>query len=184
MIIRYLLCIVICTIIWIINGRYIIQAVREHFSGEFYMHIGLGIFFALLGIELTVGIYWLHFNISWLKIIGWVLYIPSAYLVIVSHIALTHKGKSGTSYLDTTTLVDTGIYSTIRQPMTLGMTIWSIALILVFQSIPSIILGICSSFCFWMSARKEVEYNIKKFGENYNKYIKRVPMWNIFKRIR
>jgi protein-S-isoprenylcysteine O-methyltransferase Ste14 len=32
-----------------------------------------------------------------------------------------------------------------------------------------------------MSARKEAEYNINKFGDEYKEYIKKVPMWNIFK---
>ena len=76
------------------------------------------------------------------------------------------------------------MYGIIRQPITLGMTIWSIALILVFQSILSIILGTLSIFCFWMSARKEAEYNIKKLRDEYKEYMKKVPMWNIFKGLR
>ncbi|MBI4721574.1 MAG: hypothetical protein HY769_00975 [Candidatus Stahlbacteria bacterium] len=168
MIIRDIVCIGICAVIWIVNSRWIIQSAKERFISEIYMHIGLSIFFTLLTLELTIGKEWMHLDILWLKIIGWVLYVPSAYLGIVSHIALTHRGKPETSALNTTILVDTGIYSIIGQPMTLGMTIWSIALILVFQSVFSIILGACSMFCFWMSARKEAEDNIKKFGERKN----------------
>jgi len=151
------------------------------------MHIGLGIFFSLLTLELTIGKIWLHFDIPWLKIIGWILYIPSAYLVVASHTDLTSKGKpktSGPSGLDTTVLIDTGIYGIIRQPMTLGMAIWSTAFILVFQSIISIILSVCAIFCFWMSARKEAKDNIKKLGEKYREYSRRVPMWNVFKGIK
>jgi protein-S-isoprenylcysteine O-methyltransferase Ste14 len=71
------------------------------------------------------------------------------------------------------------MYSLIRQPITLGMAIWSVALISVFQSIPSIVLGASSMLCFWMSARKEAEYNVRKFGDRYKTYMKMVPMWNI-----
>jgi len=181
------LCISICVIIWIVNGIWLIQAVREHVTSEIYMHIGLGIFFSLLALELTVGMHgaWTHFGISWLALIGWILYIPSAILVFGSFIELKRKGKPETydpSY--TTTFVDTGVYGIIRQPITLGMAIWSIALILVFQSILSIILGLFVIFCCWVSARKESEYNTKKFGDKYREYMKRVPMWNIFKGIR
>ncbi|MCK4475852.1 MAG: isoprenylcysteine carboxylmethyltransferase family protein [Methanophagales archaeon] len=181
------LCIGICAIIWIVNGIWIMQAVKERFTSEIYIHTGLGIFFTLLALELTVGIRgaWMHFGIFCLAVIGWILYIPSAILVFGSIIELKRKGKTETydpSY--TTTFVDTGMYSIIRQPITLGMAIWSIALILVFQSILSIILGIFVIFCCWISARKEAEYNVRKFGNEYKEYIKKVPMWNIFKGIR
>jgi len=182
---EYILCIGICTVIWIVNGRWIIQAARERFTGEIYAHIGLGIFFTLLTLELTLGILklWMRLDILWLQVIGFILYIPSGILVFGSAIELKRKGKPKTydpSY--TTTFVDTGMYGIIRQPITLGMTIWSIALILTFQSILSIILGVSSTFCFWMSARKEAEYNIRKFGDEYKEYMKKVPMWNFFKR--
>ena len=124
----------------------------------------------MLTLELTIGIRgaWTHLGISWLGLIGWILYIPSAYLVIASMHALKHKGKPETADpTATTTFIDIGVYSVVRQPMTLGMAIWSVALILVFQSILAVILGIVSLFCFWMSARKEAEYNIRKFGDKY-----------------
>jgi len=128
---------------------------------------------------------WTQFDILWLQIIGLILYVPSGILVFGSMFKLKHKGKPDTADpTSTTTFVDTGVYRIVRQPMTLGMAIWSIALILVFQSILSIILGVLSFFCFWMSARKEVEYNTRKFGNEYREYMKRVPMWNIFKRLR
>jgi len=181
------LCIGICAIIWIVNGIWIRQAVKERFTSEIYIHTGLGVFFTMLTLELTIGIRgaWTHLGISWLGLIGWILYIPSAYLVIASMHALKHKGKPETADpTATTTFIDIGVYSVVRQPMTLGMAIWSVALILVFQSILAVILGIVSLFCFWMSARKEAEYNIRKFGDKYKEYTRKVPMWNIFKGIR
>ena len=184
---KYIICAVILAGIWIVNGIWIMQAVKERFTSEIYIHTGLGIFFTLLALELTVGIRgaWTHLGIFWLAVIGWILYIPSATLVFGSLIQLKHKGKPETydpSY--TTAFVDTGIYGIIRQPITLGMAIWSIALICVFQSILSIILSIFVIFCCWMAAKKEAEHNVKKFGDKYKEYIKKVPMWNIFKGIR
>ncbi|MCK4352913.1 hypothetical protein KAW65_05845 [candidate division WOR-3 bacterium] len=184
---RYILCVSICTVIWIVNGICIIEGIKKQILSETYTHIGLSIFFTLLAIELTLGSAeaWMHFNILWLKVIGWVLYIPSAFLTFGSLITLKHKGKPEThDFTSTTTLINTGIYRIVSQPMTLGMAIWSIALILVFQSIISIILGIASTFCFWMGAKKETEKNIKKFGDTYKEYINKVPMWNVFKRLR
>jgi protein-S-isoprenylcysteine O-methyltransferase Ste14 len=160
---------------------------RQRIASEIYIHIGLGIFFSLLALELTIGIRgtWAHFEISWLKVIGWVLYIPSAFLVFGSTIELKHKGKpKSADFTATTTFIDSGIYGYVRQPMTLGAAIWSIALVLVFQSILAVILGFGSLFCFWMSAKKESEYNIRKFGDAYKGYMRKVPMWNILKGLR
>ncbi len=183
---RYILCVSICAIIWIVNGRWIIQAMREHVTSEIYMHIGLGIFFTLLTLELTLGTFklWKQLNMLWLTVVGLLLYIPSGYLVAASMHALKHRGKPKTAdFTTSTTFIDTGIYGLVRQPMTLGMAIWSIAFMLVFQSILAVILGAVSLFCFWMSARKESEYNMRKFGNAYEGYMEKVPMWNIFKGI-
>jgi len=79
----------------------------------------------------------------------------------------------------TTVFVDTGIYSMVRQPMTLGMAIWSIALIFVFQSLLSLVLGLACVLCFWLSATKESVHNISKFGDAYKEYMHKVPMWNV-----
>ena len=180
----YILCAGICAIIWIFNGIWIIQAIRERVTSEIYIHTGFGIFLTLLTLEITLGLpkVWMRFDILWLQVIGFILFIPSAILIFGSAIELKRKGKPKTydpSY--TTTFFDTGMYGIIRQPITLGLAIWSIALILVFQSILSIILSVSSIFCFWMSARKEAEYNIKKFGDDYKEYMKKVPMWNFLK---
>jgi protein-S-isoprenylcysteine O-methyltransferase Ste14 len=178
------LCIIICVIIWLLNGICILHSLKEQIASEFYIHTGLGVFFSLLTLELTIGRNeaWSHFEVMWLEIIGWILYAPSAFLVSGSLIALKHKGKpKGADFTETTTFIDSGIYHYIRQPMTLGLAIWSVALILVFQSAPALVLGIISLFCFRMAAGKESKYNIRKFGDAYKEYMNHVPMWNIFK---
>jgi protein-S-isoprenylcysteine O-methyltransferase Ste14 len=179
---RYIVCIGICALIWGVNGKWIIEAIRERVTSEVYIHTGLGIFLSLLTLELTLGRLklWGELDILWLRIIGFILFIPSAILVFSSIIELKRKGRTvGHDPTFTTTFIHSGMYSLIRQPITLGMAIWSVALILVFQSIPPILLGAPSILCFWMSARKEAEYNMKKFGDRYEAYMKKVPMWNI-----
>ncbi len=181
------ICIVICVIILIANGICVVHAIRNHITSEIYMHTGLTLFLGLLTLELTIGRSeaWTHYDIFWLEIIGWILYIPSAILVTGSMIALHHKGKPvSADFTDSTIFIDSGIYNLVRQPMTLGVAVWSIALVLVFQSLLAAIVGLLSLFCFWMSARKESIYNIRKFGDDYKEYMKKVPMWNILKRIR
>jgi len=76
---RYILCITICAVIWVVNGKWLVQAVRKRIASEIYIHTGLGIFFTLLAVELTLGIFrlWMRFDILWLRIIGLILYIPT-----------------------------------------------------------------------------------------------------------
>ena len=180
-----LLCTGLLAIIWIFNGYSIIHAIKKDITAELYMHAGMGIFFSVMVLELTIGSAgaWERLNSLWLQVLGLALYLPSGYLVITSVIALRHRGKArGTDFTGSTKLITKGLYGRIRQPMSLGLAIWSLAFILVFQSVPATILSIISLFCFWMAARTESEYNTRKFGEKYKEYMEKVPMWNFFKR--
>ncbi len=179
----YLLCAGVCALYWIWNERHIAQGIKEHVISEVYMHVGMGIFFTLLTLELILGNLgaWARLDILWLQIVGFILYAPATYLVVASHTSLERKGRPASDRLATTKLIDTGIYGVIRQPMGLGMAIFSVALIFLGQSVVSVILGASSLLCFWMSARTEAGYNIKKFGDKYKKYMKKVPLWNFFK---
>ena len=62
---RYILCVSICAVVWIVNGRWIIQAVREDVTSEIYIHTGLGIFFTLLVLEIILGLpkVWMRFDL-------------------------------------------------------------------------------------------------------------------------
>ncbi|MFZ2054447.1 MAG: isoprenylcysteine carboxylmethyltransferase family protein [Candidatus Aminicenantales bacterium] len=129
-------------------------------------------------------------DILWLKITGLILFLPSALFVVVPIVTLEHKGKSDTSASpllapsDATIMLDTGIFKMIRHPLYFGTALWSVALIFIVQSILSLFLGGGAIFCFWMASKKEDEFNIRKFGDRYQEYMKKVPMWNIFKGLR
>lgn len=178
---QHLICLAVCIVIWLVNTRWLIEARRKGIKSEVYIHTGFAFFFTILALELILKI-GPRLVVPWLRITGLLLYVPSAYLVFSSLHALKHKGRSEKGDpTETTALINTGIYGRIRQPMTLGMAIWSVALILAFQSVVALVLGIISIFLFWMSARSEAEYNIRKFGDRYKAYMARVPMWNIFR---
>jgi protein-S-isoprenylcysteine O-methyltransferase Ste14 len=187
---RYAIIAAACVAIWVINGRHIIQSTKRGLINDVYAHTGLGIFFTLLALEYTLSgtEVWPQWHIGWLRILGFALYAPAATLVFGSIIQLHHKGQArqGSALLEygTTTVVDSGVYRLVQHPMWLGMIIWSIALIAVSQSVTGIVMGVTAAHLFRMAAIKEREFNIKRFGEPYRKYINRVPMWNIFAGLR
>jgi protein-S-isoprenylcysteine O-methyltransferase Ste14 len=119
-----------------------------------------------------------------LRIIGFVLYAPAAFFVVSAFVNLRRKGKPGTGWENSTTMIDSGVFRIVRHPLYLGTAIWTVGLMLVFQSIPSTILGIVDVFCFWMASKKEDAFNIGKFGDGYKEYMKKVPMWNAFRGLR
>ena len=182
---------IVSAIVWVVNAKFIIQAIREHNQSEAYEHIGLPVYCTnlVLGIgrPQVAGVF---SDLLWLEIIGFILFIPSALLVALPLVTLERKGKTKTSASplftpsDATLMIHTGIFGVVRHPLYLGTALWSVALMLVFQSILSVILGIVAIACFWMASRKEDEFNTKKFGDSYRKYMKRVPMWNLFRRLR
>jgi protein-S-isoprenylcysteine O-methyltransferase Ste14 len=184
---RYIILAAICAVIWVLNGRHIAEGVRNRFVNEIYAHTGLGIFFTVLTLESVFGgtEIWRQGNILWVRILGFALYAPAAIFVFGSMIELHRKGEAkdgdALSSYGTTVVVDSGVFRVVRYPMWFGMIIWSIALMLVSQSIPSIVLGIVAVNLFRMAAIRETEFNIEKFGAPYREYIKRVPMWNVFK---
>ncbi|QPM66867.1 methyltransferase family protein [Atribacter laminatus] len=178
-----ILCLVLIFFIWIINGKFIYQGFKKKIWNEFFIHTGFGLIFTLLITEITLGPLqvWKHGDIELFKIIGYVFFAPSIYFVFTSMTMLKSKGNPiGSDRYGTTQFVDQGIYGIIRQPMTLGMALWSLALIFLFQSIFSLVLGGIEIFFFWISARMELNYNIKKFGDRYRKYAEKIPMWNFF----
>jgi len=186
MVYRYVIVAAVCVVIWVINGRHIAQSAKRGLINDVYAHIGLAIFFTLLTLEYTLGgtEIWKQWHISWLRILGFALYAPSAILVFGSIIQLHRKGQaeqeSALSEYGTTAVIDSGVYRLVQHPMWLGMIIWSIGIMLVSQSIPGIVMGVVAANLFRMAAIKERGFNIKKFGEPYRRYINSVPMWNIF----
>ena len=86
--------------------------------------------------------------------------------------------KKGKSYIHTTKLVDTGIYSIVRHPQYITFILWAIASMLLFQHEIVIILGIPIIPLTYIDLIKADKEGIKKFGENYKNYMQRVPRAN------
>jgi protein-S-isoprenylcysteine O-methyltransferase Ste14 len=86
--------------------------------------------------------------------------------------------KKGKSYIHTTQLVDTGIYSVVRHPQYVTFMLWAIAGMLLFQHWIVVLLGVPIfplTYIDLMTADKDA---IEKLGDDYRAYMKRVPRAN------
>lgn len=170
---------IICAGIWAaIFFAWLIPVIKKRMYHEIYEACGIGIMFSLI---ILGDMLWKSGDILPLRYTGYVLYIPGAIFVISSFMSLKHKGKPKSGWEHTTVLIEGGIFRIVRHPLYLGSAFFTIGIILILQSIQATLLGLVAIFCFWMTSKKEEEFNMKKFGDAYIKYMKRVPIWNFLK---
>lgn len=82
------------------------------------------------------------------------------------------------SYIHTTRLVDTGIYSIVRHPQYVTFIMWAIAGMLLFQHWIVVLLGIPVAPLTYVDMVKADRDAIEKFGDDYKAYMRRVPRAN------
>jgi protein-S-isoprenylcysteine O-methyltransferase Ste14 len=162
--------IIILAVIWV---GLLIPVVQERRAWIAYAHGGTALFFTSLLLNLGLHQTGDIADIVWLEIIGFVLFIPAAILIASAIAAITHGD-----------LVNTGMMSIVRHPMYLGTAIAAFALILVFQSIVSIVLSVIAIALLWIASKMEDDYNIERFGDIYKEHMARVPRWNVFNGLR
>jgi protein-S-isoprenylcysteine O-methyltransferase Ste14 len=116
-----------------------------------------------------------------LSVVGWVVWAFGMVLVMAPIIMFPRRGGviKGKSFVHTTRLVDTGIYAVVRHPQYTG-GIYAIFLT-TFLWYPHWlfgVLGIIGTAVVYMSCREEDQRLLKKFGDDYKAYMKRVPRMN------
>jgi len=95
---------------------------------------------------------------------------------------LARRGREGDiPRMDTNKLVTTGIYACMRHPMHFGLLFlpWSAALILGSPTFILLLAPLEMLFILAMIQLVEEPEAIRKFGEAYREYKKRVPMFNL-----
>ena len=112
---------------------------------------------------------------------GWICWWTGAIFGVLPIITFRRKGgvAEGESYMKTTTLVDTGIYSIVRHPQ--GGTAWlliNLGVMLIAWHWSSAVLGLVSMVLVFADTFKSDQYCIEKFGDAYKQYMERVPKIN------
>ena len=113
--------------------------------------------------------------------IGWVVFTFSMVLGMLPRRAFQTKGKApeGKSWIQTSVLVDSGIYAVIRHPMYLSFILLVISLVLISQHWLSLIFSVPSVIYFYLSMGREECSSIDEFGDEYRSYMLRVPRMNL-----
>ena len=107
-----------------------------------------------------------------LVFVGFVLLAAGALLLILAVATLRGKRAQG--------LVDTGIYGIVRHPMYLGGIIMFFSHIFFGQHwLVFVSTGVAIGCCYRSMVLGDRQ-NVAKFGDDYVRYMKRVPRMNIF----
>ena len=110
---------------------------------------------------------------------GWAFLFLSAIFGWLPIFTFRSRGKvEGKSYINTTVLVDSGIYSIVRHPQYVAGMLINIALSLITSHWIVILLGCISLVIYYYDTFTEEEQNLVKFGEEYLDYQQRVPRIN------
>jgi protein-S-isoprenylcysteine O-methyltransferase Ste14 len=116
-----------------------------------------------------------------LRVVGWAIWALGCFFAIFPIFTLRIGGRvpEGRSYMETTTLVDTGIYAVVRHPQggTAGILL-SLALALIGQHWLLVLLAVVGVILIYMDTFNADDGCIKKFGEEYVRYMERVPRVN------
>ena len=117
-----------------------------------------------------------------LFIIGWLVWAFGMVLVMAPIVIFPRRGEvpEGKSFVNTTRLVDTGIYAVVRHPQyTGGIFAIFIPTALWYPHWLFGVLGVIGIVVVYMSCREEDQRLIDKFGDDYVAYMNRVPGMNI-----
>lgn len=133
--------------------------------------------------QIIVGLYLLSevSQIEFLAFAGVGLYVSSGLVFgLLPVFEFRKKGgvTKGKSYIHTNQIVDTGIYSIVRHPQYVTFMLWALAGMLLFQHWIVVFLGIFVFPLTYIDLIKADKNAIKKFGDDYIDYMKRVPRAN------
>jgi protein-S-isoprenylcysteine O-methyltransferase Ste14 len=115
-------------------------------------------------------------------ILGWIVWVAGMALVMAPIIMFPRRGgvARGKSFVHTTKLVDSGIYSVVRHPQYLGgILALFVATLLFYPHWLFVVLGVPGILILYFSTILEERNLVRHFGDDYVAYMKRVPRMNI-----
>ena len=115
-------------------------------------------------------------------IVGWAVWAFGMVLVMAPIIMFPRRGgvEKGKSFVNTTRLVDTRIYGVVRHPQYLGgIFAIFITTLLWYPHWLFGVLGVVGTAVVYMGCREEEQRLIQQFGDDYIRYMQKVPRMNL-----
>ena len=120
-------------------------------------------------------------GIQVLRSVGWIIWVIGAVFGILPMFTLRSKGgvPPGRSYVATARIVDSGLYAVVRHPQYLAQEFLCPAVMLIAQHWVVVVIGIVPMLLTYLDAIREDHACIRKFGDDYRRYVERVPRMNL-----
>ena len=136
------------------------------------------VFFGQVGLSIFL---YDSLRLSWLSYLGWALLLAAVLLAWQARVEFEKKGKErkGGSWLRTRGIVDSGVYSVFRHPMYFSFAMLSLSLVCLSQHWLNALLGAIMIGLLYSDMLREESSSVKRFGEEYRRYMKRVPRANL-----
>jgi protein-S-isoprenylcysteine O-methyltransferase Ste14 len=130
---------------------------------------------------ILVFVFYNYYSLDFLVYAGWILLVFSVVVIWLAGGEFRKKGGApkGESIVHTSVLVDSGVYAVVRHPQYLGFILFVLALVLMSQHWLSVISGVLGSALFYRDILREEQMSVEKFGDDYRRYIERVPRMNL-----
>ena len=121
-----------------------------------------------------------HMNLDTLANIGWAVLFLSGVFGWLPMYAFKKEGgvPEGKSYIETTKLVDTGIYAILRHPQYCAGILIAVSMILLTQHWVSAAAGAVVAATHYVECIYADRRLVEKFGDVYVDYMRRVPRVN------
>jgi len=128
-----------------------------------------------------VFVFYNYYKLDFVVYAGWILLVFSVVIIFLAGGEFRKKGgvQKGKSIVHTTVVVDSGIYAVVRHPQYLGFILFVIALVLMSQHWLSVFSGVVGSALFYKDVLREEQMSIEKFGDDYKRYMQKVPRMNL-----
>jgi protein-S-isoprenylcysteine O-methyltransferase Ste14 len=135
--------------------------------------VGLVIFFGNLFIHSNLGV-------TILTCAGWLVGLIGLVFQVLASQEFQKKGKAhhGRSFLLTTVLIDSGVYAVVRHPMYLASGLLVFGSVLISQHWLTLLLGVPLLVGFPIIVLRADKDLIEKFGDDYKRYMQKVPSVN------
>ena len=127
----------------------------------------------IIGIVFFLNMLLLQFAapaIEELLVIGWLILGMGVLFVVLSVLALRGKGASK--------VTDSGVYGIVRHPMYLGGLVLFLSHVFFGQNWMTAINTVVGVICCYLIILSGDQRNIEKFGDEYKRYMQKVPKIN------